>query len=239
METRTVLRVAVEGTVTSFRYPHLAETVHPTIEMPPPATIYGHVSSTLGEWLRSPYLLSFGYTFVHQGKFVDFEHLHYRDPLQIQPYRRHLLFEPRLTLYLDYPDLDMLYRAFISPYYPVALGRSQDLMAYTSVDIVTLEAAEQAYFEGTLLPPDLAPQVGGNTVTLTMARYVDERRHPNWGSYAMLRGRARFPAEGVLAAGAPEWVWADPEVCEWGSYPDLPRAVWFHSFMEASDAVPG
>jgi CRISPR-associated protein Cas5t len=234
METLTVLRVIAEGPVTSFRYPHFAQGVHPTFEMPPPATIYGHTCSALGGWIDSPDAIRFGYTFTHRGKFEDYEHLHFEG--QLNPFVRHLLFEPRLALYLDYPDLETLCRAFRSPYYPVALGRSQDLMAYTSVDIVTLEPAEQAYFEGTLLPPDLAPHIGGSTVTLTMARYVDEHRHPTWGSYSMLRGRTHFPADGILAAGAPEWVWVDPEVREWSSYPDLPRAVQFHSFVEASDA---
>ena len=45
-----VLKIVAEGAITSFRYPHFMQGVQPTYEMPPPATLYGHIASALGEW---------------------------------------------------------------------------------------------------------------------------------------------------------------------------------------------
>lgn len=239
MSTLKVVRVMAEGITSSFRYPFFAQGVHPTLPMPPPATIYGHVSSTLGNWLNAE-SLTFGYSFTHSGEFTDYEHLWFNGTMN--PFTRHLLFEPRLTLYLSAEELGPLYRAFRSPYYTVVLGRSQDLMTYTSVEIIELTSAEKCCFEGTLLPPWLAPVVEGSTVTMTMARYINERREPDWDSYAILRGRGRFPVEGAIpTADMPEQVWVDPDFCDYPGQPDLPRGVWFHAFTgeKYRDKVPG
>lgn len=229
MDYLSVLRVQIEGPVTSFRYPHFAQGVHPTFEMPPPATIYGLLSGVLGSWLPEPEAVEFGYTFTQRAKFEDYEHLHFEGTMN--PFRRHLLFDPRLTLYMSYPDLERFLVAFRSPHYALSLGRSQDLMTCTEAEIVTLEAADEAYFEGTLLTPALAPHVDGSTITLTMARFIDERRQPQWSAYAMLRGKGRYPADGLRVEGASRQVWVDPAVREWGQYPDLPRGVIFHRFV--------
>ncbi len=228
MDTLTVLRVSLEGLATSFRYPFFAQGVHPTFELPPPATLYGLVSAAWGGWPPQENL-RYGYTFTHRSRFEDLEHLHFEG--EVNPFVRHLLFEPRLTLYLAYPDLDSLAAAFRSPAYALCLGRSQDLMNCTEVKLVELQAAQEAYFEGTLLPPDLAPYVDGATITMTLARFVDQRRVPSWDQYALLRGRARFPTDGLQAEGAPQQVWVDPEIREWAQYPELSRGVCFHSFV--------
>lgn len=46
-----VLKIVLEGVTTSFRYPHFMLGVQPSFPPPPPATIYGHVCSALGEWV--------------------------------------------------------------------------------------------------------------------------------------------------------------------------------------------
>ncbi|MGQ9733375.1 MAG: CRISPR-associated protein Cas5, partial [Candidatus Zipacnadales bacterium] len=117
-----VLKVVAEGLTTSFRYPHFMQGVQPTFEMPPPATIYGHICSALGEWV-SPEGVEFAYHFTHQGTFDDVEHVHVLStksqewpsrkgltqaswdcPISIggavNPFKRTLLFKPRLVLYL-------------------------------------------------------------------------------------------------------------------------------------------
>jgi CRISPR-associated protein Cas5t len=69
-----VLKVVAEGSFTSFRYPHFIQKVHPTFEMPPPATIYGHIASVLGDWF-DPTGVQFAYHFTYQAKGVDLEHV--------------------------------------------------------------------------------------------------------------------------------------------------------------------
>lgn len=229
-----VLRVMAEGVVTSFRYPFFVQGVQPTLPMPPLATIYGHICSALGGPF-DPRLMRVGYTFTYQAEFSDLEHLHFVDNSKdvVNPFVRRLLFEPRLTLYVDYADLEALFWAFRRPVYPVVLGRSQDLMTYTDIRIVDLIEAEAAYFEGTLLPPEMAAAVEGNTVTYTLARYIDEWRQPQWARFAALIGRGRFPAEGyLLPEGVPSRVWADADFREYPGHPELPRGVWFHAFVE-------
>src|SRR6266516_5708962 len=113
-----VLKIVAEGLTTSFRRPHFMHGIQPTFHMPPPATIYGHICSALGE-LVSPEEVAFAYHFTARGGFSDIEHIifvsessgklegtSYPKVLQggVQPFKRELLFQPRLTLYLTRPE---------------------------------------------------------------------------------------------------------------------------------------
>lgn len=240
--TLPVLRVEVVGTVTSFRYPHFAQGFQPTFEMPPPSTIYGHICSAVGDYI-APDSLEFGYHFTHAGKFIDYqEHLHFSDPTQPFPFNRELLYNPALTLYLT--DTRLI-DAFRSPYYPVVLGRSQDLMTYRRVEIIELAAADEGYFEHTLLPLDIAPQLSQPTVAVTMPRYLDPRRRPTWGQYALLQTRAEWPQQSrpddddwdtddtaLTFEGAPTGWWVDPTSPPHPKYPSLRRIVPLHRFTD-------
>jgi len=196
-----VLKVVGEGLTTSFRYPHFMQGVHPTFEMPPPATIYGHICSALGEWV-SPEGVEFAYHFTYQGSFADVEHVHVLVPTSgkvpdsslpkalegiVNPFKRTLLFKPRLVLYINRPDWE---EAFRSPRYAVVLGRSQDLFTYTSVSVVELVRAGRAYFEHTLAPYRMALQAGQGYVVL-MPRFLDyaHSRAPTFARYVVLNRR--------------------------------------------------
>lgn len=185
-----VLKVVAEGYVTSFRYHEFMWQKHPTYEMPPPATIYGHICSAVGEWIN-PNGLKFAYHFTYTAKFEDLEHIWtWDDKLKretIKPFRRELLFQPRLVLYLNQPDLA---QAFRSPVYPVVLGRSQDLFSYVSVETITLEQANSAYFEHTLLPYNVNRRTSAG-YAITLPRYLDyERaRFPNFSRYFVVQER--------------------------------------------------
>src|SRR5690242_9202657 len=99
------LKIVAEGMVTSFRYPHFVQGVHPTYEMPPPATIYGHVCSAVGEFIP-PASTRFAYHFTFESRFNDYEHLlFFPDDSPLKPATRELLFKPKLTLYLSDSDL--------------------------------------------------------------------------------------------------------------------------------------
>src|SRR5438105_5894176 len=181
-----VLKVVAEGLITSFRRPHFMWGIQPTFRMPPPATIYGHVCSTLGD-VVSPEGIAFAYHFTSRMSFSDIEHTiivsesggklegtDYPKVLKggVQPFKRELLFQPRLTLYLNRPEwID----AFRSPRYTVVLGRSQDLFTCTSMQVIELQQAEHAYFEHTLLPYEMAVQVGEG-ITELLPRYLDYER---------------------------------------------------------------
>jgi CRISPR-associated protein Cas5t len=233
-----VLKVVLEGMTTSFRYPHFMMSVQPTFLMPPPATIYGLICSTLGEWV-DPRGLAFAYHFTSQGSVEDVEHIHvlsasggklpgtaYPKVLEgnVNPFRRQILFTPRLVLYLNRPEWES---AFRHPAYPVVLGRSQDLATYTSIGVVDLEQSQEAYFEHTLLPYDMATQTAVGIVTL-MPRWLDyeQNRRPAFERYLLLQrpilSRELLQFEGDSAGYA-----TDPTAPR---YKEVPLGLIFHTF---------
>jgi CRISPR-associated protein Cas5t len=188
----------------------------------------------------------FGYHFVFNTKFVDYEHLWFKDgnTRKMIPYRRELLFNPVLTLYLT--DLS-LEDAFRSPRYPVVLGRSQDLMSYSEICVVTLQRAQSAYFEHTLLPLRMAPRLREPTIAVTMPRYIDPRRRTTWGQYALLQRRAFWPQQVIRdewdeeddvlifdheLVDEPVTLWVDTDTPADARRSDTHRAVWLHSFTD-------
>lgn len=245
-----VLRITAEGLTTSFRYPHFLFGSQPSYPMPPPATIYGHLCSALGAWV-DPARVAFAYQFTHAGRFQDLEHVHLlrrsRGKLpdtrlpkvmegQVNPFQREQLLLPRLTLYLNRPEWAA---AFRSPRYPVLLGRSQDLFTYLEVRCLTLQRAERAYLEHTLLPHAMAPQVMRG-LAITMPRYLDyeQGRAPRFAAYLMLEERIFLPpepGEGLRLAMPYGPYWVDPTS---PTVRGAQRAVIWHTFVDEADAAP-
>ena len=237
-----VLRITGKGITTSFRYPHFIQGVHPTFEMPPPSTIYGHICSALGEWF-DPQGVWFAYCFRFDAKFFDVEHLHIVREVKsrskvkgtdyplategnINPWKREILFNPTLTLYINKPEW---YEKFHSPKYPVALGRSQDLFTYTDVEVIKLIESDQAYFENTLLPYEMGLRVGAGYAVL-MPRYLDyERgRAPVFERYYVLRRRV-FSSDLIKIRGNDDAFWVDPFSEE---VKGSKLGLAFHSFVD-------
>ncbi len=246
-----VLRITAKGVTTSFRYPHFIQGVQPTFEMPPPSTIYGHMCSALGEWF-DPRGIEFAYCFRFDAKFHDVEHLHIVGaakgrskvkgtdyPLategKVNPWKREILFNPTLTLYINKPEW---YQKFHSPKYPVALGRSQDLFAYTDVQVMDLAQSHQAYFENTLLPYEMGLRAGTGYAVL-MPRYLDyeRRRTPTFERYYVLRRRV-FSSDFIKIRGDEDVFWVDPSSEE---VKGSKLGLVFHSFVDndGGTTMPG
>jgi CRISPR-associated protein Cas5t len=234
-----VLKVVAEGLMTSFRYPHFMQQIHLSFQMPPPATIYGHICSALGEWV-DPTGLQFAYHFTYQGAVKDMEHVIIVGPAtgklpgtqnpkvlegNVNPFERELLFQPRLTLYLNRADW---LRNFRSPRYAVVLGRSQDLFTYTQVSVVELEQAEQAYFEHTLAPHQMAVQVMQG-ITVLMPRYVaySQKRAPVFSRYLVIKERVWSKNFFTYGVQSKQRYWIDPTTPE---VEGLHLGLIFHSF---------
>lgn len=219
-----VLKVVAEGLTTSFRYPHFMQGVQPTFEMPPPATIYGHICSALGEWF-DPAGVEFALHFSFQARFEDMEHTHMVQPAtgklpgmsvpktlegNVNPFQRGILFRPRLVLYVNRPEWEQRFR---SPHYAVALGRSQDLFTYTYVGVVNLERAPSAYFEHTLAPYSFARRTAQGVVVL-MPRFLDyqRNRYPVFGRYVVLHRRVHTRDFLRVSGESETQFWVDPTV---------------------------
>jgi len=236
-----VLKVIAEGITTSFRYPHFMQNIHPTFETPPPATIYGHIASALGEWF-DPRGVQFAYHFTFATKVRDKEHIIVLAPStgklkdtsipkvlegSINPFDRELLFRPRLTLYINQPDWEPYFRR---PKYAVVLGRSQDLFTYSHVGLVELQQAQSAYFEHTILPYRASRRTHRGYAVL-LPRFVDYRRnrHPIFERYFIVRDRIDSKDFLWFGEKPAEQYWVDPETPEInGSH----RGVEWISFVE-------
>jgi CRISPR-associated protein Cas5t len=219
-----VLKIVAEGITTSFRYPHFMQQIQPTFELPPPATIYGHIASALGYWF-DPNGVRFAYRFTFSGQVTDKEHIIVAKPAKgtlkgtkipkvlegnITPFDRALLFKPQLILYINQPDWEA---AFRSPYYPVILGRSQDLFTYTHVHVIDLEEASHAYFEHTLLPYSTT-QYTSRGYAITMPRYIDynNKRRPTFAQYFVISDHLDSRKDFLWFGERPdEKYWIDPQ----------------------------
>jgi CRISPR-associated protein Cas5t len=248
-----VAKIVIEAPVTSFRYPHFLIARQISFDMPPPSTIYGHVASAVGD-LIAPDSFRFGYHFEFQSRASDLEHQHIisrpaglrptftleevKHPVSVdvvvQPHLRDFLFKPRLTLYLDPPDLAS---AFRSPVFCVVLGRSQDLANVASVDEIDLEPADGAYLEHTLLPFSFRPFAPFG-VTVLMPRYIEPppERRAHFDRFICLHDRLFGGSVDNLEnlnsrrlieqSGAKTQWWVDPST---PNYHGVHRSVIFHS----------
>lgn len=233
-----VLKIVAEGLTTSFRYPHFMIGTQPTYEMPPPATLYGHVASALGEWFN-PQGVRFAVRFEFRRKQPDVETTLLSTPSSgkmppVQrfpkvleatpnPFNREILFFPRLTLYLNRPEWAA---AFRHPRYAVCLGRSQDLFTYRRVEVVDLVQPAEVVLEHTLLPYDYASYTAAGQSVL-MPRWIDytDKRFPVFERYVVLHRRI-YTRQFLRFAGQPPldpW-WADPT--EEPHEGILPGVVW-------------
>jgi CRISPR-associated protein Cas5t len=193
-----LLRVKASGLTTSFRYPFFMMGRHPTFPMPPPATIYGHICSALGE-LVNPADVEFGYWFTCAAQSSDLEHIHllaesggtfevdgqkYSKRVEgaVNPFQRDILFRPELILYLNRPEW---LEAFRSPRYPVVLGRSQDLFTYTDVAVVDAPLGA-AYLEHTLLPFSFQGSHRGTSVVMPRFIHYDRGREAEFEPYLVV-----------------------------------------------------
>lgn len=239
-----VLKVVAEGLTTSFRYPHFMQQIHPSFQMPPPATIYGHICSALGEWV-DPTNLQFAYHFTYQALTTDLEHIIVlsasRGKLRgtkhpkvlegaVNPFERDILFQPRLVLYLNRPEWELNFR---SPRYAVVLGRSQDLFTYTQVSVTEVAQAEQAYFEHTLLPHTMATQIMQG-VTVLLPRYLDyaNKRAPVFSRYLVVKDRVLTNDFHTYGTQIQSSYWIDPAS---PTYKEAHLGLHFHTFTGADD----
>lgn len=244
----------MEGTVTSFRYPHLHVGRQPSYPMPPPATIYGHICSAVGEWI-APDSLQFAYCFTHSGSADDLELIHmaavgsgrldkewgYVRNIEVQTnvLPRQVLLNPKLTLYVDGgSNTEKWAEVFRSPVYPVLLGRSQDLAAYRMIDLVELEQTDFGYFQDTLLPWTMRDRIPQGA-TFHMPKFIDpkSRDKVTWDKYVILNSRVWWPNKDVKAPKGAKaalrhtedgTVWIDPESPRWG---EGQRIVAWHSWV--------
>lgn len=251
-----VLKITTEAVTTSFRYPHVQIGKLPTYDLPPPATIYGHLAGVLGEWF-DPDGLEFAYVFLHKGKGTDLETAHpiergsgkptlknqgWNYPINVEckpnPQRREFLLNPHMTLFLKGPD-ELLFRlrdSFINPAYAYILGRSQDLATCIDATWTNLVESDEAFFSHTILPYDWRPWVSpGTTVQLPKTINYLRQREPQfevylqvlWPPLKLYQGSRETIARDRL----PAVFWTDPEEKREFAECTLCRGLFFHPLV--------
>ena len=245
------LKICSSAVTASFRYPHVMIGKLPTFEMPPPATIYGHLCGVLGEWF-DPDGLEFAYVFKHQGIGEDVELAHMIELASgrndkhlggmsknvegsLNPQRRQFLLKPKMTLYLKGPEhlLTRLKAAFLSPVFSYIMGRSQDLATCHSAEWVELVTSQRAFFSHTILPWSLRPSVQpGRPVYMPKRINYRRLREPVFERYLELTGRplrvfGEDPEEDIIDRAPFLNMWVDPAETRTFLNSDLPRGVWF------------
>ncbi|MGI6685823.1 MAG: type I-B CRISPR-associated protein Cas5b [Bacillota bacterium] len=253
VEVAKVLKVKSSALTTSFRYPHIMVGRLPTFELPPPATIYGHLCGVIGEWFN-PRGLQFAYVFTHQGIGEDIElgqmlevNYNKRDknlgglPRNVEgslnPQKRRFLFKPQMTLYLKGPEdlLQQFKESFLSPRFSYILGRSQDLATCHSVEWVEINVSEKAFYSHTILPWSLRPWIfPGEPVYMPETINYQKLREPKFNRYLQLGQRplrvfGNGKEEDIISREPLGELLVDNSETQIFFDCELPRGIWFHN----------
>lgn len=149
--------VDISSWTASFRYPNLISGVQPTLEVPPVSTVLGLINAAAGQYLNHQ-RLELGYHFQYDAKAFDLETIYQIDSnngkatnnAKSNIIRREFLFNVRLKIYLKDAVLANYFR---QPYYPLLLGRMNDLASVEQVTTVDLpEVMYSSHIAGQVVP---------------------------------------------------------------------------------------
>jgi len=147
-----VLRIHIKGWTASYRFPPFVIAAQPTLPVPPLSTIYGIISAVTGRWI-GPQETRVGFVAPYRAKAKDLERLYQVGEKgkveKTSIVNREFIHEPELYLYLTNLSFES---DFLSPRYPILLGRSCDLASVKEVKTVELQPVKEAEFQYTLLP---------------------------------------------------------------------------------------
>mgnify|MGYP001773227946 CR=1 FL=1 len=156
-----VLRVKITSIVSSFRHHLFIAGVQPTLEVPPPSTVLGVISSVAGRIVK-PGEICFGYVFLYRDKSEDLEliyelSLKKKFEAKSNVIKREFLTFPELYLYTTNFELE---RFFKSPEFPVLLGRTQELAKIDEIKTIELVKSSPVRFGHTVVPFDFKGVAG-------------------------------------------------------------------------------
>lgn len=143
-------RIKITSWTASFRYPNIISGVQPTLAVPPISTVLGLMNACAGKYIEHKQL-TIGYYFFFAAKTSDLETIYQveldtkgipMNKMKSNVIRREVLYDCKLFIYLTDEELVKL---FVSPCYPLLLGRSSDLA--TIEEIAEIDLAEQTNAE--------------------------------------------------------------------------------------------
>lgn len=126
-----VFKIDITSWTASFRYPNLISGTQPTLEVPPISTVLGLINAAAGSYLKHKDL-KLGYYFEYEMEGEDLETIYQVSSKDGRPTNnaksnvitRKFLYNNFLRIYTDSEQVTN----FLSqPYYPILLGRMNDL----------------------------------------------------------------------------------------------------------------
>lgn len=152
-----VYTIDITSWTASFRYPNLISGFQPTLEVPPISTVLGLINAAAGSYQKYENQ-KIAFYFEYQSKDVDLETIYQIGSNEGAPsnnaksniMRREFLSDTFLRLY----TLDEKIAAFFQkPYYPLVLGRMNDLASVVNIDKMGLIATSEAKkLRGQIIP---------------------------------------------------------------------------------------
>lgn len=153
-------RIKLTSWTASFRYPNLISGYQPSLPVPPLSTIYGLISSAMGEYFTA-YDAPVGFVFSFEMQTIDIESIYQvggkSSPLVTKSniIRRQFLVNNTLWLYVTDSRIS---ESFLNPHFQLLLGRSSDLATVHSVERIKLEPVlELNKLRGTVVPMGTTP----------------------------------------------------------------------------------
>jgi CRISPR-associated protein Cas5t len=132
-----VFKIDISSWTASFRYPNLISGMQPTLEVPPISTVLGLINAAAGSYLKHTDL-KLGYYFEYEMEGEDLETIYQIDSdfkynkktqkvetiAKSNVISRKFLFNNFLRIYTDN---EQVVKYLSQPYYPILLGRMNDL----------------------------------------------------------------------------------------------------------------
>ena len=151
-------RIKITSWTASFRYPNIISGVQPTLTVPPVSTVLGLMNACAGKYIEHKHL-TIGYYFSYDAKTTDLETIYQveldakgvpKNKMKSNVIRREILYDCTLFIYLM--DVQLV-NLFLSPCYPVLLGRSSDLATIEEVKEIDLDEQKNAdKIKGQVIP---------------------------------------------------------------------------------------
>jgi CRISPR-associated protein Cas5t len=152
-----VFKIDITSWTASFRYPNLISGFQPTLEVPPLSTVLGLINAAAGSY-QQYHKLTIGYYFEYEAKAVDLETIYQVSSSDGKPtnqaksnvINREFLFNAFLRIYLTDEKIVNYFR---QPYYPLLLGRMNDLATVVKIEMDTLLPVQNAAkIKGQIVP---------------------------------------------------------------------------------------
>lgn len=151
-----VYKIDITSWTASFRYPNLISGLQPTLEVPPISTVLGLINAAAGQYLEHKDL-SIGYYFQFEAESEDLETIYQISSKDGRPTNtaksnvivRKFLFNNFLRIYTT----DQKIANYLDkPYYPILLGRMNDLATVEQISTGILEKKDSSHIRGQVIP---------------------------------------------------------------------------------------